>query len=338
MTTVQEARLRAQLVASDHYPGLAAALILALAASWLAQHYGAPVMLFALLLGMAFHFLHEDGRCGPGIDFASRAVLRVGVALLGARVTLAQIESLGFTPVITVVTGVATTILLGWWLARRFGLSGAFGVLSGGAVAICGASAALAIGSILPRNPSNERNTILTVAVVTGLSTVAMVAYPALAVALRLDPVHAGVFLGGTIHDVAQVVGAGYSLSPRTGDIATYVKLLRVATLVPVAGVLALVVKRKFGEAHGAGRGILPGFLIAFAALVVLNSIQAIPRAAVDAAGDVSRWCLVVAIAALGMRTSLKALFATGWRPVALIGIETLWIGGLVLLSVRWFM
>src|SRR5262249_36902032 len=162
---------------------------------------------FALLIGMAFHFLHEEGRCVAGIEFASRTVLRLGVALLGVRITFDQIASLGFAPVAMVVVGVSTTILFGLALADRLKLSRIFGVLSGGAVAICGVAAALAIATVLPRTPQSERDTILAVVSVTTLSTIAMIAYPILVVALGFDERHAGIFLGGTIHDVAQVIG-----------------------------------------------------------------------------------------------------------------------------------
>src|ERR1700735_4317728 len=89
------------------YPGLLVTGTIALASTWLAQHYTAPVMLFALLFGMAFHFLHEEGRCVAGIEFTSRSVLRVGVGLLGVRITLCQIASLGAWPLATVVVWVA---------------------------------------------------------------------------------------------------------------------------------------------------------------------------------------------------------------------------------------
>jgi uncharacterized membrane protein YadS len=131
------------------YPGLLVAGTIAVASTWLAEHYTAPVMLFALLFGMSFHFLHEGGRCVAGIEFASRSVLRLGVGLLGVRITLGQIASLGAAPVVTVAVGVASTILIGLLLARHLRLSNRFGVLSGGAVAICGASAALVIASVL---------------------------------------------------------------------------------------------------------------------------------------------------------------------------------------------
>ncbi len=326
----QPAKARTLLLAI--YPGLLVALTIALAATWLSQHYGAPVMLFALLFGMAFHFLHEEGRCIPGIEFTSKAVLRVGVALLGAKITAGQILGLGVMPIVTVTVGVASTIGLGFLASRLLGQSRAFGVLSGGAVGICGASAALAIASVLPRNPESERNTILTVVTVTALSTVAMITYPLIATVAGLDHTRAGIFLGGTIHDVAQVVGAGYTMSAETGDVATYVKLLRVALLLPAVLVLSLAWRRVAAQ-QGAPKARLPAplFLLGFAALVAAGSFGLLPPVAVEGASVVSRWCLVAAVAALGMKTSFGALVKLGWRPVALIVLETLWIGALVL-------
>jgi uncharacterized integral membrane protein (TIGR00698 family) len=212
-------------------------------------------------------------------------------------------------------------------------LRSAFGALSGGSVAICGASAALAVASVLPRHAESERDTILTVVAVTALSTIAMILYPIFVVAIGLDHVHAGIFLGGTIHDVAQVVGAGYTVSQETGDIATYVKLLRVAMLLPVVLAISFTLTR--AGAARASTPALPSFLIGFALLVVLNSVGLIPKLIVDLFGDFSRWCLVAAIAALGMKTSFKDLFAVGWRPIGLMLCETLWIAGLVLASVK---
>jgi uncharacterized integral membrane protein (TIGR00698 family) len=314
------------------YPGFLVAATIALASTWLAQHYGAPVMLFALLFGMAFHFLHEEGRCVAGIEFSSRAILRLGVALLGVRITFAQIASLGVLPVATVMVGVASTILIGVALARRLGLRSTFGALSGGAVAICGASAALAIASVLPRHDDSERDAILTVVAVTALSTLAMILYPIFVVAIGLDHARAGIFLGGTIHDVAQVVGAGYTVSQETGDIATYVKLLRVAMLLPAVFAISFMMTR--GSAAHASTPALPGFLLGFALLVLANSFGLIPKTLIDLANDVSRWCLVAAIAALGMKTSFKDLFAVGWRPIGLMLVETGWIAALVLAAV----
>lgn len=317
------------------YPGVLVALTIGLASTFLSDHYGAPVMLFALLIGMAFHFLHEEGRCIAGIEFASRTILRLGVALLGVRITFDQIASLGLAPVLMVIAGVTTTILFGLALAHHLKLSRTFGVLSGGAVAICGVAAALAIASVLPRNTQTERDTILTAISVTALSTIAMIVYPIFVVAAGFDDGHAGIFLGGTIHDVAQVVGAGLMISPETGDIATYVKMLRVAMLLPVVLAIALVLSRTApGERRQAT--LLPTFLLAFAVLVAVNSTGLVPKQVTSGISDISRWCLVTAIAALGMKTSFKDLFAVGWRPVGLMVAETAWIGVLVLVAVTW--
>jgi len=315
------------------YPGMLVAATIALAATWLSQQYKAPVMLFALLIGMAFHFLHEEGRCIAGIEVSSKTILRIGVALLGARITVGQIMGLGWMPIVTVVAGVTSTIALGTVASRLLGLKRSFGVLSGGAVGICGASAALAIASVLPKDEDAERDTILAVVVVTALSTLAMILYPILAVSLGLSHVQSGVFLGGTIHDVAQVVGAGYSISPQTGDVATYVKLLRVSMLLPVVFSIAFLMRR--GAGGGAGpKPPVPLFLIGFAALVAINSLGWLPKPVTGGASVLSSWCLVVAISALGMKTSFKSLVTAGWRPVGLMVAETLWIGALVLSAV----
>lgn len=326
---------KAALIAAA-YPGVLTAGTIALAATWLSQHYATPVMLFALLIGMAFHFLYEEGRCKIGIEVSSRTILRLGVALLGVRVTFGEIASLGLQPVLTVIVGVASTILVGIGVARLLGLRPLFGLLSGGSVAICGASAALAVASVLPDRDRNDRDTILTVVTVTALSTVAMVVYPVIVAALGFSHVQSGIFLGGTIHDVAQVVGAGYMVSAETGDVATYVKLLRVAMLLPVVLVIGIVLARRGAGGGKAGR-TLPGFLVGFAALMAANSFGLLPAVVVTGATELSRWCLVVAIAALGMKTSFKTLFAVGWRPIALMLVETGWIAVLVLVSVLLF-
>jgi uncharacterized integral membrane protein (TIGR00698 family) len=255
------------------------------------------------------------------------------VALLGARITAEQIFGLGAMPLITVVVATGSTILLGGLAARWFGLSRQFGILSGGAVGICGASAALAISSVLPPSADRERDTIVTVVTVTALSTLAMILYPMIVGAIHLGHVGAGIFLGGTIHDVAQVEGAGYTISLQTGDIATYVKLLRVALLLPVVFTFAIALR---GRSSGtATRGLpLPIFLVGFVALVALGSVGWLPKGAIESAGAASRWCLVTGVSALGVKTSFGSLVKVGWKPIALMVAETAWIGAVVLCAV----
>lgn len=316
-------------------PGLLVAATIAMAATFLSDHYGGPVMLMALLLGMAFNFLSQEGSCVPGLAFASRTVLRFGVACLGARITVEEVVQLGMLPLLVTVLGVTLTMLVGVLLARRLRFTRDFGILTGGAVAICGASAALAIASVLPKGKSiDERDTIFTVIGVTTLSTVAMVVYPIIAHAVGLDDLYAGIFLGGTIHDVAQVVGAGYSISQEAGDAATLTKLMRVAMLVPVVLMITLLLVR--GHEVGSRHLPLPFFLIAFIVLVAFNSLGCIPGFVTEAMAGLSRWALIAAIAALGVKTSLKSLAAVGMAALGLIVAETAFLAtlGLIILLI----
>jgi uncharacterized integral membrane protein (TIGR00698 family) len=318
-------------------PGLLACAVTGAAAGFLSEHYGAPVMLFALLLGMALNFLSAEGPCQPGIDFAAREVLRVGIALLGLRITFAQVATLGWGPVGLVVVCVALTIGVSMLAARAMGFQTVFGLLTGGATAICGASAALALSAALPAHPMKDRATLFTVIVVSALSTLAMIAYPMLVRALGMDASHAGMFLGATIHDVAQVVGAGYSLSAQTGDIATLVKLMRVAMLLPVIVLATLFTRDGSADAAEGGRPpLLPWFAVAFAVLVAINSTGWVPPAVQGTGNDLSRWCLVGAIAGIGMKTHLKELATVGIKPVLLMVGETLFLAGLALALLRW--
>ena len=318
------------------FPGVLASAVVAAAATFLSQHYGAPVMLFALILGMAMNFLSDGGKCSPGIEFTARQVLRWGVALLGLRITVGQIAELGWHPVLLVVASVVITIGVSMLAARLLGFQGLFGLLTGGATAICGASAALALAAALPSHPQKERATLFTVVGVSALSTLAMIAYPMLAHWLGLDDRAAGVFLGATIHDVAQVVGAGYGMSKETGDTATFVKLMRVAMLLPVI-VFAVMCTRARGKGAGGPRPpLLPWFAVAFAALVAVNSTGWIAPSLGALGGDVSRWCLVAAIAAIGMKTQLRDLATVGFKPVALMLAETAFLAILVLALLRW--
>jgi len=304
------------------FPGVLACAVVAAAATFL--------MLFALLLGLAMNFLSAQGPCAPGIEFTARQVLRIGIALLGLRITTTEVVALGWHPIALVVLSVALTIAVSMLAARALGFQPLFGLLTGGATAICGASAALALSAALPGHPQKERATLFTVIGVSALSTTAIIAYPMLARWLGLDARAAGIFLGGTIHDVAQVVGAGYSLSHETGDIATLVKLMRVAMLLPVI-VLAATLARARVSDGSARPPLLPGFAVAFALLVALNSTGWIGQPAQAVAGDVSRWCLVASIAGIGMKTQLREVADVGLKPILLMLGETAFLAALVL-------
>ena len=317
------------------FPGVIVSMIVATTAQFLADQYSTPVMLLALLLGMAVSFLGQEGKTVDGISFTGKTLLRVGVALLGVRISADLIIGLGPQLIALVMIGVIATILFGLIIARFFGHSWRFGLLTAGAVAICGASAAMAISAILPKDARSEQHLIFTVLGVTVLSTAAMVAYPIVVHALDISDTNAGVFLGGTIHDVAQVVGAGFSISEPAGDTATLVKLIRVALLAPVVLVASLII-RSFTQApeDGTKPPLLPTFVVVFIILAALNSLHLIPTEIANFLSQASRWLLLTAIAAVGMKTNLKHVLAVGGPAIALLFTETLFIASFILVGI----
>jgi uncharacterized integral membrane protein (TIGR00698 family) len=306
--------------ARAYLPGLTIVALGTLAAGFLSDHYGAPLTLMALLIGLALNFLGTDARLGPGLGFASRSLLRWGIVLVGVRVTGAQVLALGPVALASVVAIVALTIGVGVLIAKRLGLGAGFGTLAGGAVAICGASAAMALATTLGEKRVSQAQLTLVLVSIAAMSAGAMVAYPVLATALRYTDLQAGFLLGASIHDVAQALGAGYAFSPDAGRIAAIVKLTRVALLAPVLAVVAAMLPR--GE-RGRGVGV-PWFVIGFFAMAAINSTGAIPAAAADAAEQAAAALLAAAVTATAIRSPLAQLLETGGRPMLVIGAATL--------------
>ncbi len=335
-TAVELARLWAPGNLRRSAPGIALCAVIAFVAYYLDTHsllrFGAvwvPPLILTLVIGMALQPLSSRSALKPGLEFAGRTLLRIGVALLGARLTLGQLVDGGALPVIIAVAAVACTIVFGAWAARFFGLSRDFGLLTGCATGVCGAAAAMAASAVLPKHENSDRDLAFTVMGVNFLSTVVMVIYPALHEVLGFSLFEMGVFLGGAIHDVAQVAGAGQTMGPQVLSDSVITKLLRVAALLPAIAGIAWWVARSGGPSSGA-RPTPPVFLFGFLALAALNSMGLVPADVRNAVGQVSSFLIITAIAALGMKTSLLALARIGMGPVMLLITETVFIGLLV--------
>ena len=262
-----------------------------------------------------------------GINFTAKKVLRIGVCLLGARISFDMISAVGLVNVAITLIAVVATIGFGITVSKWFNSDRYFAFLTSGSVAICGASAALAIAAILPKNKKRDEELIFTVAGVTILSTFAMILYPILGQKIGLSGDALGLFLGATIHDVAQVVGAGYSVDEPTGDIATIVKLLRVAMLAPVVVIAGLIIRFKIG---GSGEHeslpILPIFVLGFIIILLANSFGLLPQIVKEGFQITSRWFLVMAIAAVGMKIDMSELRHIGGSAFFLIIAETVFV------------
>lgn len=305
----------------DMVPGLMVVLTGTLAAAFMAQHYGAPLTLMALLVGLSLNFLSSDRRLSSGLIFASGSLLRWGIVLLGTRLTFGQIASLGAGPFLAVAVAVTLTICGAVLVARWLGYDRWFGMLVGGAVAICGASAALAVATTLGPRRISQAQLILVLIGISAMSATAMVLYPILAHLLGMNDLSAGFLLGASIHDVAQALGAGYSYSERAGQIATIVKLSRVTLLAPVLATMALTLP---AEDRGKAGFALPWFVSGFLAVAAVNSVVALPDIVLHAADLGAAGLLAAAVTATAIRSPLRKLLEMGAKPLSFIAAITI--------------
>ncbi len=286
---------------------------------------GIPAIVIALVIGMLLHPFANAARFEPGMTFCVKKLLRWAIALLGLRIALGDIVALGVATAVLVIVSMALTVASGFVLARWLGRETGMGALAGVATAVCGASAALATATVVPDYKGKAADVAFTVIAMNALSTVAMLAYPLLCTWLDLSPAQTGIMLGATIHDVAQVVGAGQSVSDEAANAAVIVKLFRVFLLLPAVLIVGWWLVRD-GAAAGAAKVPVPVFAIVFLILCLLNSVLATQPALADiylplrsALLEASRWGLLIAIAALGLGTSMAAMARLGWRHLVLV-------------------
>ena len=316
-------------------PGLMLCAALGFVAMTIAAWYGTPI-LWALFIGVAIAAVSAPSPLfAAGIDAAGKHVLRIGVALLGTQISADLLHVLDVATLLVLAASVLLILMIGFWLAPMMGIERELALVAAASVAICGASAAVAFALVLVRPESRERDLGCTVGAVSILSMLAMLAYPLLASALGLDPIGTGILLGGTIHEVPHAVAAGYAVDGVTGNVATMTKLTRVALLGPAV----MLVSFAMIGGTATNRSPLPHvplFLVAFVAFALANMAGLIPQPVAQGAGSLSRFCLVMAMAAIGLKIEWRGVLAYGWRPmvflVVLSGILVLLITLFVLL------
>lgn len=319
------------------FPGVLLSTIIAAISLYLGQLYGGPIMLYAIVIGAFFNSIASKHYLKTGIKFSSNNILKIGVALLAVKITVVDVIDLGWQTAALILTGVAATLIIGMSLGRLLGLTKDNAIISAGSVAICGSSAALAIASVLPQNKKTESNTIVTVIAVTALSTLAMVLYPFITKLMNFSDTQSGIFMGVTIHNVAQVVGAGYMISDTAGETATIVKLMRVACLVPIIIIISLMFNRgSQTKPDTKPIQLLPLFMVGFIIIIFVNSLGLIPTHLNQGLGELSRWCLVIAVAALGMKTSIHEIIQVGFKPFLVLTLQTIFLAVLALLLINY--
>lgn len=308
-------------------PGLILVGVTSLAAAWLSDHYGMPMILMGLLLGLALSFAASEEGTHPGLDIVAREGLRIGIVLLGFQVTFAQIADVGAVSFALLLGIMATTFAAGLLGARIWGQSRYAGILAGGATAICGASASLALYAVIGRERLPQAQFAMNLVAVALASAFAMAVYPVIAAQIGLDDRAAGFLIGASVHDVAQAIGGGYSFSDAAGAEATIVKLARVTLLAPAV----LLVSLWIGSAGQGGAGAtplrrlaLPWFILGFLALVTVNSFVEFPPVFAGGALTVSKGLLLLAVTATALRSRMDLMRTLGWRAFMPVVCATL--------------
>ena len=270
---------------------------------------------------MSVSYLSNKKSFEKGIWLASDPVLKLGVSFLGFRLSLENIAQLGGMSLFFIFILISTTILFGYFFSLILLKNKNFGLLSAGSVAICGASAAIAIFSILPKNKIGTKDLSLVIISVTLLSTIAMITYPIIFDFIGANDNQKGFLIGSTIHDVAQVIGAGYSVSEQTGIVATFVKMIRVSIL-PFLILFLLFLSRKESENFFS----IPWFLILFFIFCIINNIFSIPDKIITLINNFSNLCILFAISAIGVKTNFSLFAKISYKYFTLIVFETFFL------------
>ena len=321
-------------------PGLLLTALLGLAALWLAElpwvkgtlHVSA--LLLVILLGMAWKSLAPvPAAAGPGIRLAQRPVLRWAVAGLGLRLSLPELWRIGAPALVVVIVSTLAALAFGWWIARRLGVSEKLGVLLGVGGAICGASAVVAADTVVL---GEKRDSALALGVITLLGTVGIVLYPLLGHALGMSDFVYGVWDGASLHEMAQVVAAGFGMSDEAARVATVVKLARICLLAPVVLWLGWSLRHQHRAAGRAKVAPVPWFLALFVIFAVLNSTGWIPAPALESLRRADLWLLCVGMAGVGLQTGFADLKDAGLRPIAAGALQWAFLATLAYVMARW--
>ena len=328
-------------------PGLVVTFSLAVVATFLSNldiiksTVNFSPLIIAILLGIIIgNFIRFPESFKPGIIFSLKKILRVAIVFLGFRLTLQEVASVGLEGLIVDTIMLVGTFLLGVWISRKiFGLDSQMSYLIASGSSICGASAVLATAPVVK---AEMHHAAMAVATVTIFGTIAMFIYPVVYKAgllLDFNDILYGLWTGATVHEVAQVVAAGFAVSLDAGNTATIAKLTRVMMLAPLLIALSFYLAKKHAT-HGAGvtlRDIpIPWFVFGFIAMVIINSTHVIPKNIVSGINVIDSFLLTVAMGAMGIETNINKIKGVGMKPIysAFIIFLFLFFGGIIAVKV----
>ncbi|WP_458019535.1 YeiH family protein [Klebsiella pneumoniae] len=328
-------------------PGLALTAALTGAALWAGSFpaiagAGFSALTLAILFGMVVGntvYPKIWQPCDGGVIFAKQHLLRLGIILYGFRLTFAQIADVGVSGILIDVLTLSSTFFIACFLGQKvFGLDKHTSWLIGAGSSICGAAAVLATEPVVKAEASKVTVAVATVVI---FGTIAIFLYPAMYPLLAhwFTPETYGIYMGSTMHEVAQVVAAGHAVSPDAENAAVIAKMLRVMMLAPFLLFLAARVKQLTPAGNGEKSKItIPWFAIMFILVAVFNSFHLLPKAVVDMLVTLDTVLLAMAMAALGVTTHVSALKKAGAKPLLMALMLFVWLivgGGVINVAIH---
>jgi len=316
-------------------PGLALAAGLAAVAVPIPHLLGMKALsplIVAMVLGIAIR--NTAGfipAAHPGIAFSLKRVLRFAIILLGFQLTLTQLDQIGLSGIVVVIATLSATFVFTKLMGRVLGVDRQLAELIAAGTSVCGASAVIACNTV---TRGSDEDVAYAVACVTIFGTLSMILMPELAAPLGLVSQSYGIWVGSSVHEVAQAVGAGFALDDHAGQIGTVAKLGRVILLAPLILSLGAIAARNAEEASTA-RPPMPWFVIGFIAVMLFNSVVKVPEAISHQIVMVTSFLLAMALAAMGLETDVRKLRLKGLRPLALGAVAWLFIVGFALVMVK---
>ncbi len=311
-------------------PGLARTLGLAVIATALTRIIGvqslSPLVLAMVLGILVRNTIGAGAASAPGITFSLRRVLRLAIVLLGFQLTVMQLVQVGGSGLLVITLSLVGTFLFTKVMARLLGVERDLGELIAAGTSICGASAVIACNSV---TRGSDENVAYAIACVTVFGTLSMLIFPLLASPLVLAPQEYGIWVGASVHEVAQVVAGAFALGDEAGQVGTVAKLSRVILLAPVIVTLGLFARRRAGGK--AAQAPLPWFVFGFIFVVVLNSVAPLPQEVYPYVATATTFMLTVALAGMGLETDIRKLCLKGLRPLVLGALAWLFISLLAL-------
>ena len=293
-----------------------------------------PLML-AIMIGMLVrNTLGRPEAARAGLAFSLRGPLRLGIILLGLQVTLAEILGIGWSGLLILAFALLSTYLFTLWLGGRLGVAPGLATLIAAGTGVCGASAIVAANTVVR---DGDESVAYALATVTLFGTIAMFSYPLIGAALHMPTEVYGLWSGASVHEVAQVVAAGFARGQAEGEFATVAKLARVLMLAPLVIGMGLWAARQTQGGSRTGSPPIPWFVFGFLALVLLSDTGWIDPQLRRYANLATQILLTFALAAVGLETDVRRLIAQGWQPLLLGALATVYIAlSTLLLALLW--